>query len=1150
MWAYRNRLLRILSYLTFMAGALLTRHSQADGTAQPVPAKIRVASARTMELDGAKNWSSMPRYLGGSTLFLPIRDSTSDLHFIVDEPGVVAMLCPVPPERVAPAAARELTTLAEIGQQGWRRIATVHLIDRSRDPPLRPFALYWKEVAAKEQYKLRTHPALPAVAVLPRSEMVSTLVSRAGVNSSADEGAPTRVQPVVLPPWEYDPIDLLDRAATPSLSCLLGTWTFRESALLGATLGYDQSKAALIAIDVTPPAEYDIDMEVTRLSGKGALKLGLVSGDSQFVLAMGGAGHGSGLEELDGKTPNATFTKGELFTQNKKSWVHINVRVTRITVTVDGRQVVDWTGDVRRLGSAMWWARHKVHRQPFLWFEDAAFRFDRAVLFPQRSGPASRSWQRQKTVTYRKWTFTDGGGAADLRFNGLDSRQLLLESRQGDVTKFAADKLCGFDQAYVRRTYSQVQSPKENLADEALGGITDALVYIQLHKTESYQRGIAGVLYKKKGNTGYVVTAALPFSAWSGSKEVHYGDTQVTFHYGKSNQQRVPAELLFIGPGRYGPYQDIAILKLHAENLPEPIDISDSRTPNGGDPLFLVTYPDMRDGNEELPQEQREVIVVKSNAIALTQSFVEKMGGFEFDHRGFTAAGGPIVDGDGRLLGIANYRQGSARTARWLAIAARGQIEQVQFGVVAQEGNTAKVHLVAHWSGNPDMPHRIAALVAPHPPELPKRDHAEMNWSPLSGAQLFKLDTRGDYVGGVVSADRRTNQAFQFQVTLRDGETFYTQPQSLSLPAAAAQDAWLAATPDRVPDVPAPQAADRPTPKPTGSSFSLVGQQRDMEFGKVTTLKMLPEKRPQHLAWSRDSKQLYMLEKRGQLRMVSLDDLTVRRELQIPSEECRSIATTSQGMAVVVADMQQLWVVDEETLEVKRRIQLPNVVMVAGLADSAICFASGSQNELYSVDVENGRLLRLFRPATFRQDWFTQMQQPNAFPPAEFGGITLSPNGKYLFTRDAERLYRFKVQGHELFYEDASGIINRNPGRPVVSNDSRWVVIPNGGGNLQLTAMPIKPYSLYVFPVDQLDNPKTALHIGSYPSHLGFNETGDRIFTSNFENTLLIFNGDGKKLGEYKLADRGSLEGLLAHPQGSRVLLLTSKQPLWVELKD
>ena len=143
-------------------------------------------------------------------------------------------------------------------------------------------------------------------------------------------------------------IDLL-KLIDPSKDSVAGGWKLQEGQLVTTGRPFDR-----ILIPYIPPEEYDVIVEAEREGGSNSLNLGLARGDTQFVVILDAVIDGkftSGLDLIDGQPlyKNETTTQGALFETGKRSRIVCSVRASRITVSVNGKVVIDWNADYTRL---------------------------------------------------------------------------------------------------------------------------------------------------------------------------------------------------------------------------------------------------------------------------------------------------------------------------------------------------------------------------------------------------------------------------------------------------------------------------------------------------------------------------------------------------------------------------------------------------------------------------------------------------------------------------------------------------------------------------------------------------------------------------------------------------------------------------------
>jgi hypothetical protein len=112
---------------------------------------------------------------------------------------------------------------------------------------------------------------------------------------------------------------------------------------------------SLVRILYQPPEEYDLRVEAERKELQGKLVVGLVSGNRQFDLVIDNFNeneHRSGLHNLDGKhvvDRENDIIKGPVLRNDTLHRMVYSVRKGRVSLRVDGREILRWEGDFARL---------------------------------------------------------------------------------------------------------------------------------------------------------------------------------------------------------------------------------------------------------------------------------------------------------------------------------------------------------------------------------------------------------------------------------------------------------------------------------------------------------------------------------------------------------------------------------------------------------------------------------------------------------------------------------------------------------------------------------------------------------------------------------------------------------------------------------
>ncbi len=181
-------------------------------------------------------------------------------------------------------------------------------------------------------------------------------------------------QPGVAKGQEIELLSLVD----PEQDAVSGKWTKGQDGLTSP-----KAYGARIELPYSPPEEYDLTTIVEPLDDPNGLILGQRSGGQRFLVLLGyaaGETPQSAIENIDGKNVgNASTVAGPVFVKNRPAQVICSVRQTGVTVRVDGRVVIDWTGDSKQLGLGEYWETPHTETL-FLGAYDCRYRVSRVTL--------------------------------------------------------------------------------------------------------------------------------------------------------------------------------------------------------------------------------------------------------------------------------------------------------------------------------------------------------------------------------------------------------------------------------------------------------------------------------------------------------------------------------------------------------------------------------------------------------------------------------------------------------------------------------------------------------------------------------------------------------------------------------------------------
>lgn len=238
---------------------------------------------------------------------------------------------------------------------------------------------------------------------------------------------------------------------------------------------------------------------------------------------------------------------------------------------------------------------------------------------------------------------------------------------------------------------------------------------------------------------------------------------------------------------------------------------------------------------------------------------------------------------------------------------------------------------------------------------------------------------------------------------------------------------------------------------------------------------------------------------------------------------------SAEGLIVSVPGKDELWVLDDK-LEVKKTISIPGLRQAA--SSPKLSFAvvgGGDRSELRTVDLKKGTINKV--TTTEKKFGRSLGNDP-----------VVTPDGKWAFTTDTQGMIRFEIKGNELTPIDVART-GSNPRRVCVSPDSKWVCRAAGGGNPDLGG----PYRTAIYPIDTFTKKECVLELGAYPTNVGFDPVGKKIYTANFKTQLIVTNMGGVKKAEYKIGKEEPSQ-FLPHPDGNKVLLIGKGEVTFVEL--
>jgi hypothetical protein len=313
---------------------------------------------------------------------------------------------------------------------------------------------------------------------------------------------------------------------------------------------------------------------------------------------------------------------------------------------------------------------------------------------------------------------------------------------------------------------------------------------------------------------------------------------------------------------------------------------------------------------------------------------------------------------------------------------------------------------------------------------------------------------------------------------------------------------------------------------------------------KVEAKKFLPQ-----VAFSSDGKSMLLAEWAGVIRVIDLGEFkeTGCVALGHPIVE---FARTRAGLAAVLQTQGQIWVLDERTLAVRHKIDLPKVGHIASATQSDIALATGAQYDTWNahiVDLAAGKVLKTTSAMEFsaaargrHPQWKIAGTGPYLTLTC-FDLLRMAPDGVHLMVSNMYSRHRLRLDRETLVYEDISKTTGSEPTAAIFSPDSLYFC--NG----------LYDPTRGVFRSDNLDTPFLKFKVTNNQmtlnfAALAFDPKGRRIWVGGDYWVLTEFDFTGGVRRSCTLRDSGAAMTLALHPEGKFMAVQTDRRMFWAEL--
>ncbi len=647
---------------------------------------------------------------------------------------------------------------------------------------------------------------------------------------------------------------------------------------------------------------------------------------------------------------------------------------------------------------------------------------------------------------------------------------------------------------------------QDALPAKTLEELKAATVYIKVRAGNNGWVG-TGFLVGRDGDNGIVATNAHVIEAGGAAAR----EVVVVFNSGQRSERRVTAEILSEDPLR-----DLAVLRVKAKDLPKPIDLVGRQAAKESQGVYILGFPwgDGLSAGDRNP----EITVAKGTIKSLRSTKYGELQYVEIDGDVNPGnSGGPMVDASGAIVAVTVAKVVGKNTALGIPADAltsmlAGRPRSIELVEGENTAGSLKITVKVELADPLKKLKSVAFIYVPSAQlkEPPKRG-ADGAWSAVSTTAIeLPLKVDGSGASAVLTLRDTTKQdvlhTYQVKFVRSDGTTHFTEPDefraefSKGFPRTAEAGEWLAKAAGKRP----PATTTFPVPAAGTRTVGTAPTKTDDNESVALSLpgdKLAPGG---CLSWSSDGQAVVILDRDGMLRRIALAGFKEERVLAI-GRPCSSVHRSKEGLVVHVDGLQELWIVDETTLQPKRAIVVGRNHQVACSASASVAFVCGD-SVVTVVDLATGRILKELWAEDLREQAM-KVKKPADTPatfPFNLRSVlhpVMSGDGKWLAGFCADRLFRMKLGGDpaldEVGYDLRSGML-------AMSADGKSIAV---GCRLQ-SAPPDHPRAdnkpTYLYRLDNLQKP-----FAMAPFELECVTFDGPKLVGTFSDRLIVFGADG-----------------------------------------
>jgi hypothetical protein len=685
---------------------------------------------------------------------------------------------------------------------------------------------------------------------------------------------------------------------------------------------------------------------------------------------------------------------------------------------------------------------------------------------------------------------------------------------------------------------SVAASAQEALPERLLNRVKAAVVLVRVDQGSQQVIVGTGVLVHKARDQGIIATnhhviAGIPGQAYS-----------VVFHSGHPDE--IVADAFLVGSD---PDSDVAFLKVSVNNLPMPAKVNAIAPLRETLPVYAFGFPfgdrlETREGNPAVTVTPATVSSIRLDDDGDVHR-IQIAGDVNPGN-----SGGPLVNGEGELVGlvVAEVRAtqiGFAIPAAQIERGLHGYVREVSIDPIPTSAGKAMLNVRASIVDPLSRIRHIKLLLAPVRDDARYSRTEDGRWARLTPTTgEYTLEIAGDVAHAEIELTHKDpgNVRYAYQVVTQGGgrSAGYSRPHEISVefgskalekpPSRKSTPGWLEKS--------AAQLGEDGQGQDCLQARSLVRSTEAVVDATVQVLDLPARHIAPDFAWSRDARYLFMVDVQGTLRKISVPDLS-ESALVTLEEQVNALALCSTGILLALPDRQEVWVIDEDALEVTRRIAVGPIAQLASSPELPVAFVTrgSDSSEITVVDTEGGSVSRVVSAAALARDARDRIDRhPDAKALISgFAHLRVSGDGRFLFAISGHSLHRFRIVRDTLEYEAVSAPLVA--GRLFLSPDSQYVGVHARPG--EAVGHPVDRASGYfVYRIDDFSRPLVGLPRVNYGG-LSFDPAAGLLYVG-IGGGVGTYDTTGAPLKEYRLPPVGGRRGLphtlLTHPAGHQLL--------------